>query len=84
MKVNVIKTEIDYLEISKTTSEVQCLINREPVIFMNDETAKQIEADAAKYFTISKSKTNKGHIVRYEGYKVFIDNDLEYGEIEVR
>lgn len=87
MKANIIKTKIDYLQISKTTSVVQSLTNREPIIFMNGETADRIKVDLEKNLTIYKDSSetnNNGYIARLEGYKVFIDNDLKYGEIEVR
>ena len=62
-----------------------------PYIFMSEDTAKSVD------FTISplnvflrvtskykdECDTN-GRIAEYIGHKIFINNDLEYGEIEIR
>lgn len=87
---SIIKMDLDKL--NKKIDEYRCITNESnPYIFMSEDTAKSVE------FTISplnvflcitsKDKYERepnGRIAEYTGYKVFINNDLEYGEIEIR
>ena len=62
-----------------------------PYLFMNEDTAKTIEAEIGAshhmiYDTSSlKSAYKKGGVyAEFTGYKVFINNDLRYGVVEIR
>lgn len=59
--------------------------NESPYIFMNEDTA---DAIAYTYEVIPHTHRNvtykNGIVGRYCGYKVFLDNDLKLGEIEIR
>lgn len=60
-----------------------------PYIFMNEETIRAMSND---YFSrvdplcehFLKIKYPNGLVGRYEGYKVFQDNELKFGEAEIR
>lgn len=64
--------------------------NNCPYIFMSEDTASAIENEVERQFGFSASDSNSniklknGTKALYCGYKVFIDNDLKLGTVEVR
>lgn len=66
----------------------------EPYLFMNEDTAKAIEAQISMYNLIfydnsdnslsSKKNKKDGVYATYTGYKIFINNDLRFGVVEIR
>ena len=61
-----------------------------PYIFMSEDTASAIENDIEKQFGFNPSDSNSniklknGTKALYCGYKVFINNDLKLGTVEIR
>lgn len=53
---------------------------RQPYIFMNDNTISELAKNSIDYCADLFS----GKIAMYHGHKVFTDNTLQYGEIELR
>jgi len=87
---SIIKMDLDKLN-RKIDEYVNITNKSNPYIFMSENTAKSVD------FTISPLNlflriTSKykdehepnGRIAEYTGHKIFINNDLEYGEIEIR
>lgn len=65
--------------------------NFDPYIFMNEDTAKAIENEVGAHDIEvggvdlpSKRNTKDGVCATYSGYKVFINNDLRFGIVEIR
>ena len=60
----------------------------DPYIFMSEDTAKAIETEVGVDVVIdNKTLTNNiksGMHSTYSGYKVFINNDLRFGIVEIR
>lgn len=54
-----------------------------PYIFMNEDTANAITSDEA-IPNIKNVVYKNGIVGRYCGYKVFLDNYLNFGEVEIR
>lgn len=54
-----------------------------PYIFMNIDT---LEAVASEFIPTVKLRTYgmDGYTSQYEGNKVFVNNDLKFGEVEIR
>lgn len=52
-----------------------------PYIFMNEDT---VNAIACAYEVVPRIYYKNGVVGRYQGYKVFLDNDLKFGEVEIR
>lgn len=83
---------IQSLDIDKLDYEIQNYINisnnRNPYIFMSDATAEKI----AQYYDPVDIYSNIRlgvrdrceHTALYTGYKVFTDNSLKFGDIEIR
>lgn len=79
--------------LEKIDEEIQEYIQQnghfvEPYLFMSEDTAKAIEAEVAKnIYTDSlpnKKNTKDGVYATYTGYKIFINNDLKFGIVEIR
>lgn len=56
-------------------------MNNETIKAMNDEYFKLIDPIAECYL---RSKCANGLLAKYEGYKIFLDNELKFGEVEIR
>ena len=56
--------------------------DKDAYIFMNMETLNEILSIGFNYTTEPVALWRDGY--RYKGHKIFIDSDLDYGEIEVR
>lgn len=64
--------------------------NFDPYIFMNEDTARAVENEVGTNIVIdgidlpNKRNTKDGVYATYSGYKVFINNDLRFGIVEIR
>jgi hypothetical protein len=84
MKVNLISNEIDETKLNKEINYYVCTTNQEPYLFMNKDTANAI----GKQHNLSPLETVKNNsniiIGRYMGNRVYINDDLTFGEVEIR
>ena len=57
-----------------------------PYIFMNEDTSKAIdnEVGIVKWIDPSAKSNYKGIEATFTGYKIFINNDLKFGIVEIR
>lgn len=66
-----------------------------PYIFMNSQTVKQIMHQNANILPINSEQRVKSYderikeascavVGKYEGYNVFVNDELSYGEVEIR
>ena len=79
---------VNRLDLYRLENEVKVYIMRtnekNPYIFMSNETIEAIfETNKFLPYMSHKSQPNK-MVARFEGYKVFEDNELKFGEIEIR
>ena len=62
--------------------------NNQLYLFMNDETLDEFGIECSKQFSpnfFDNLEFNKlGHVSNYCGHKVFCNNDLAFGEVEIR
>lgn len=78
MKVNIVKPIVN---ISNLNYNIECyedVHNVEAYLIMNHDTAESL---AAQFNTIIPMK---GKIAMYNGNKILIDDDLKYGEVDIR
>lgn len=73
------------------TRYVNLSCNFDPYIFMNEDTARAIEEEVGAHDIVidgvdlsNKRNTKDGVCATYSGYKVFINNDLRFGIVEIR
>ena len=86
-------TTIDLDKISKEIAYYKIKNNDglDPYIFMSDETVGAIERELGIYNwaidneTLANGLNNTSKVYgAYMGYKLFIDNDLKFGVVEIR
>lgn len=88
-------TAINFDKLDNEISEyVQYHGNFDPYIFMSEDTANAIESECEVQFGFiakdinsnvkPKGDAKNGIKASYCGYKVFINNDLKYGIVEIR
>lgn len=85
---------ITTIDLSKIDSEITKYVNIngnfDPYIFMNEDTAIAIENEVSSHDIVAnidsqtKRSTKDGMYATYSGYKVFINNDLRFGIVEIR
>lgn len=90
------KFSITTIDLNKINKEITYYKNKnnnglDPYIFMSDETVSAIESELGVYnWTIDNEaladKLNNTSKVygTYTGYKLFINNDLKFGVVEIR
>ena len=87
MKTNIITIDEDKLKEAITYFE--STTNQCAYIFMSDETALVLEE---KYKYLNKiilklrpdADPNRGYIATYNGKRIYIDNTIEFGEVDIR
>lgn len=82
---------IKHLDISTLDTEIVRYMdeNKEkPYIFINKETIDDLECITSlgsyEKFISCKNKMECGVMAMYRGFKVYENNDLKYGEVELR
>lgn len=87
MKTNIIKYEVDTRKLQEEISKYETMNNRKAYLFMSDDTTKIITANAVeecKPFVSSDDVKDFGKLAVYNGNKCCVDNDLSFGEVEIR
>lgn len=81
---------VDKINVDKLNTKIAEFVYREghePYIFANKETletlAKSIEQEI-KYVSLANTNSFKPCLSRYHGNKIFRDDTLKFGEIELR
>ena len=82
-------TIVRTLDIDKIIEEIDSYVmitgEFNPYIFMSEETSKAIEKEVMVEWLDPSLKSNyKGKEVTFAGCKVFINNDLKFGVVEIR
>lgn len=79
------------LDESRLTKEIVRYVNEneeDPYIFMNKETIDDLECitplGSYEKFDSCENKTKCGVMAIYRGFKIYENNDLKYGKVELR
>lgn len=83
MKTNLIKTVISTGDLRRNIENFELLTNQMAILLMNEETRKILE-DKCMLSNGYKPLEGLGTLKAYNNRKIFIDNDLGYGEIDIR
>ena len=92
MKTNIITYEIDENKLRNKILDFEEITKLHAYIFMNQKTASVFEEQHKPYIIGSKEAIDKlaykfkngFYIGVYDGNKIFIDDNLEFGEIDIR
>lgn len=83
MKTNLIKTVISTGDLRRNIEKFKLLTNQMAILLMNEETRKILE-DKCMLSNGYKPLDGLGTLKAYNSRKIFIDNDLGYGEVDIR
>lgn len=75
---------LDLEKISRNIKIYECETGNIPYLFMSNETSDAIFKEVSFHHDLLSKKAMSDIFALYEGYKVFLNNDLEFGEIEIR
>ena len=78
MKINVIQYGFNIEKLDYNISRYKTINNTLVCLAMNQDTADSLAAQ----FNVPYTPTNRTNM--YKGNRVLIDNDLKYGEIEIK
>lgn len=91
MKVKAVRTDIDCRSLYKNICDFEGTTNQTAYLIMNKDTAQCFEETCAKnnywygyHLCQQLCESMYDTIAEYCGHKIFIDNDLKFGEIEIR
>ena len=81
-KFSIVRIDLDKL--NRKLIDYMCKTGEtNPYVFMNKETARKV--DLSKSFDLEVTPFVKGGMIaRFNGCKTFINDDLDFGEIEIR
>lgn len=84
-KFSIVKT-VDLNKLNMQIDDYKCETYEEnPYIFANEETIKaMVECSNVNWIEDVNKIKAKGIVGKYEGYKIFSDNELSFGEVEIR
>ena len=84
------------IDLSRIDDEIEEYVSLngsfDPYIFMNEDTVRAIENEVGAHDIVvvdgidlsNKRNTKDGMYATYSGYKMFINNDLRFGIVEIR
>jgi hypothetical protein len=83
MKVSLISNEINLPMLNNEINYYLNLANQEPYLFMNKDTANTI-AEQHGLPSLVVVKDYSKNVGTYVGYKIYLDDDLKFGEVDIR
>lgn len=88
MKTNIINYKVDKRKLQEEINKYETINDRNAYLFMNEDTMNAITSDVVKeykaFFPVSHDMKGFGKIGVYQGNKCYVDNDLAFGEVEIR
>ena len=78
---------LDLEKIDKNIEIYECETGNVPYLFANEETIRVMFNDCGVEFVTKEkfeSLQQHGKVGVYNGYKIYPNNDLEFGEVEIR
>ena len=86
-KFSIIK-QLDTEKLNEKIADFVYENGHDPYIFVNNATLEELMKPCKQEMVFTsfdgKKTLYKGLICKYQGYRMFEDNDLEFGEIELR
>lgn len=84
MKTNIIA--IDRHKLEETITYFETVTNQHAYIFMSDKTASMFEEELNDIILklMPDADQNRGYIAMYNGNRIYIDNEIKFGEVDIR
>jgi hypothetical protein len=84
-KFFIVKKILDAYELARKVSDyIYSTGETNPYIFMNRDTLDVLSSQGFDICCNRSAKCAYTYVSEYEGYKVFTDNELSFGEVEIR
>lgn len=88
MKTNIIKMEINEQKLQENITEYELMNNQKPYLIMNEQTMGIFSTGILNHYKLSFPSGDGLNLpekmIMYQGNKCYIDNDLAFGEVEIR
>lgn len=84
MLVNVIQRQINDEELIKGVQKFEVEHNKNAYLFMNQETLNELAIFYELNVDVEFNKNSNGIVASYSGRRVFQNEDLKFGEVEIR
>lgn len=87
MKTIIIKYEVDTRKLQEEISKYEIINNRKAYLFMSEDTMKIITLNVVEEcepFVSADCVKDSGKLEVFQGNKCYVDNDLAFGEVEIR
>lgn len=87
MKVDISKkvVTLNNEKLSEEIKKFECLTNQTAYLFMNENTMKALSTGILSNLPYADlNALENGYICEYPGRKIYKNNDLEFGEVEIR
>lgn len=81
---SIIQKRINYNKLQEMVDDYYCINMKEPYLFMNSETVEDMVKDLGFNKDGLHGVNIGGVCEQFQGYKLFCDNTLNYGEVELR
>lgn len=72
------------VNIKKLEDEIVSYGGTNPYIFMHIDTLRAIANEYNISLNLAKDCKLDGYSAEYIGYKIYVNNDLKFGEVEIR
>jgi len=86
MKQTVIETKFDRMGLTRMISN--CIAEHsedyQPYIFISSDTFHAFKGDTGLRYDIFQEPVDRKNLGVFCGFKIFIDDDIPYGDVEVR
>lgn len=86
MKTNIMKCEVDERKLQEEISKYEIMNNQKAYLMMNKETMDALTSVLIDGMNIFSEHyiPKDGKICVLKGNKCYVDNDLSFGEVEIR
>jgi hypothetical protein len=85
MKIDLLDKELNLKELQEAISRFSVLENKCPYLFMNVDTLDALEKQSnLKPLNMPNNIPSNSVICKYHGYKVYLNDSLMFGEVEIR
>lgn len=79
MLINILSTSLDEIKLNKEISEFEFTNEKRACLFINDDTVKELTSAV-----LDKNSNPNGRLCSYNARDVYIDNNLKFGEVEIK
>lgn len=89
MKTNIIKNELNFENLDMLIRTKEFKEDEDAILFMSRDTCDELYNQLACHYSFKTEprnifKESKGYMGKYAGRKIFEDNELKFGEVDIR